>query len=92
MKVSTILRLPTLKLILLLLEKSEARHAELARLIPSRGTLSLALKELAEEGLIQRRVVVSKPIQTYYSLTTKGRSIGAKLNDMAVALRANEKD
>jgi len=44
-------------------------------LIASRGTLSLNLKELEEEGLIQRRVVTTKPIQAYYSLTDKGREI-----------------
>jgi len=46
-------------------------------LIASRGTLSLALKELEEEGLIQRRVVTAKPIQAYYSLTDKGGEVAS---------------
>ena len=40
-----------------------------------RGTLYLNLKDLDEEGLIKRRVVTTKPIQSYYSLTEKGGKI-----------------
>ena len=53
------------------------RYSDLTKLIASRGTLSLNLKELDEEGLIQRRVVTTKPIQAYYSLTDKGMEIAA---------------
>jgi DNA-binding HxlR family transcriptional regulator len=52
----------------------------LADLIVSRGTLSLNLKELEEERLIQRRVITTKPIQAYYSLTEKGKEIAEKLD------------
>ena len=82
MKVSDILQLPTLKVITFLNEKDEARYAEITKLISSRGTLSLVLKELDQEALIQRRVVISKPIQTYYSLTDKGKEIAAKLKEI----------
>jgi len=50
-----------------LYEKDEVRHSQLAKLIPSRGGGSLALKELEVERIIQRRVVISRPIQSYYS-------------------------
>jgi len=42
-------------------------------LIDTRGTLSSNLKALEEEELVKRRVVTTKPIQTYYSLTEKDR-------------------
>lgn len=87
MKVSDILQLPTLKVAVFLYEKGEVRYAEFTKLISSRGTLSLVLKELDQEGLIQRRVVISKPIQTYYTLTDRGREIGARLKEVEEALR-----
>jgi len=43
----------------------------LTKLITSRRTLSANLKDLEKEELIKRRIV--KPIQSYYSLTDKGR-------------------
>ena len=75
MKISALLGTPSVKILLFLYKKGEVRYTELARLIASRGTLSLSLKELDKEGLIQRRVVTTKPIQTYYSLTDKGKEI-----------------
>lgn len=79
MKVSNVLKLPTVTVLLYLLQKEEVRYADLARLISSRGTLSLSLRELDEERLIARRVVVAKPIQAYYSLTKKGRMVASEL-------------
>ena len=75
MKTSVLLQTPSVRLLLFLYKKGEVRYTDLAKLIASRGTLSLSLKELDEEGLIQRRVVTTKPIQTYYSLTDKGKEI-----------------
>ena len=75
MKISALLGTPSVKILLFLYKKGEVRYTELAKLIANRGTLSLSLKELDEEGLIQRRVVTTKPIQTYYSLTDKGKEI-----------------
>jgi DNA-binding HxlR family transcriptional regulator len=62
-----------MKVILYLYERDEVRYSELAKLIASRGTLGLVLREMEEEGIIQRRVVTSRPIQTYYTLTQKGQ-------------------
>lgn len=75
LKISRLLQTPSIEILLFLHSKGEARYTDLAKLIASRGTLSLSLKELGEEGLIQRRVVTTKPIQTYYSLTEKGKEI-----------------
>lgn len=52
-------------------EHGEVRYTDLAKLIASRGTLSLNIKELEEENLIKRKIVTTKPIQAYYSLTQK---------------------
>lgn len=79
-KISAILQTPSVKILLFLHEKGEVRYSDLTSLITSRGTLSLNLKELDEEGLIQRRVVTTKPIQSYYSLTDKGKKIAEILN------------
>jgi DNA-binding HxlR family transcriptional regulator len=61
-KISTLLQTPSVKILLFLHEKGEVRYADLTRLITSRGTLSLNIKELEEEGLIYRRIVTTKPI------------------------------
>jgi len=74
-KISTLLQTPSVKILLFLHEKGEVRYADLTKLITSRGTLSLNIKELDEEGLICRRVVTSKPIQAHYSLTDEGKKI-----------------
>jgi len=76
-KISDLLHTPSIEILLFFYKEGEVRYTDLAKLIASRGTLSLNLKELDEEGLIQRRVVTTKPIQAYYSLTEKGRGIAA---------------
>ena len=86
MKISVLLQTPSVRLLLFLYKKGEVRYTELAKLIASRGTLSLSLKELDEEGLIQRRVVTTKPIQTYYSLTDKGKGIATHFDKIKKAL------
>jgi DNA-binding HxlR family transcriptional regulator len=80
-KISSLLETPSIRILLFLHEKGEVRYADLTKLIASRGTLSLNLKELEEEGLIQRRVMTTKPIQAHYSLTEKGREIAVLLDN-----------
>ena len=82
MKISQILKSPSIMILLYLFEKEEARYSELTKLIKSRGTLSLNLKELDEEGLIKRRIIDSKPIQAYYSLSEKGKEIAKRFNEI----------
>jgi len=81
-KISAILGVPSVKILLFMLEKGEIRYTDLADLFTSRGTLSLSLSDLEEEKLIQRRIVASKPIQAYYSLTQKGKEIAKLMNEM----------
>jgi len=85
-KIFKLLETPSVRILLFLHEKGEVRYADLTKLITSRGTLSLNIKELEEEGLIQRRVVTTKPIQAHYSLTDKGMGIAALLDKIKKAL------
>jgi len=78
--------MPSVKILLFIHEKGEVRYSDLANLLPSRGTLSLNLKELEGEKLIQRRIVASKPIQAYYSLTDKGENTAKRLNEIKKTL------
>ena len=75
MRFSALLETASIKILLYLYENGEVRHKDLTRLIGSRGTLSLNIKELQEELLIQRSILTTKPIQEYYSLTKKGKEI-----------------
>jgi len=86
LKISSLLQTPCVKILLFLYEKGEVRYSDLTWLIASRGTLSLNIKELEEEGLIQRRVVATKPIQAHYSLTDKGREIATHFDKIKKAL------
>jgi len=81
-KISSILEIPSVKILLFIYEKSEVRYTDLTKLIASRGTLSANLKDLEKEELIKRRVVTAKPIQSYYSLTDKGQKIAKAFSEM----------
>jgi len=85
-KISLLLEIPSVKILLFLHEKGEVRYTDLTKLIASRGTLSINIKELEEEGLIQRRVVTTKPIQAHYSLTGKGREIATHFDKIKKTL------
>jgi len=85
-KISVLLETSSVKILLFLHERGEVRYTDLTKLIASRGTLSINIKELEEEGLIQRRVVITKPIQAHYSLTEKGREIVIHFDEIKKAL------
>ena len=64
-------------------EKSSVRHREIAKLVKSRGTLSLVLNALMDEGLIIREVKTDfTPIQTFYIITEKGKRIAEKCREI----------
>ena len=65
-----------------LYQKGGTRHAELSKLTASRGTLSLSLRELEEEGLVQRKIIDTKPLQSIYSLTEKGSNIAKQFAEI----------
>ncbi len=82
LKISQIIKVPTVRIMLCLYQKGELRHAQLSKLTASRGTLSLSLRELEQDGLIQRKIIDTKPIQSIYSLTEKGKTIAKQLNQI----------
>jgi DNA-binding HxlR family transcriptional regulator len=81
-KISSILEIPSVKILLFIFGKGEVRYTDLTKLIASRGTLSANLKELEKEELVKRKVITTKPIQTYYSLTEKGQEIARRLSEI----------
>jgi len=85
-KVSRILEIPSVKILLFLFDKQEVRYTDLTKIITSRGTLSSNLKELEKEELVKRKVVTTKPIQSYYSLTEKGQEIARRLSEIKAVL------
>jgi DNA-binding HxlR family transcriptional regulator len=87
-RISALIQSPCVQILLFVYSKGEVRHSELERLIRSRGTLSSNLNDLREEGLLKRKVVTSKPIQTNYSLTETGRKIAETLSDLKNCIRS----
>ena len=56
--------------------KSEARYSDLEKnVVRTRSVLSVSLQDLTARGLIDRMVEPSKPIQTKYKLSDKGKKI-----------------
>lgn len=82
MKISKILEIPSVKILLFIFDEQEVRYTDLTKIITSRGTLSSNLKALEKEELVERRVVATKPIQTYYSLTEKGQKIAKRFSEI----------
>jgi DNA-binding HxlR family transcriptional regulator len=81
-KISALLQSPSVQILLFVYPKQEVRHADLERLIGSRGTLSSNLNDLLDEGLLRRKVVTSKPITSNYSLTEKGKGVTVLLTEL----------
>ena len=65
-----------------LLLQQRMRYAELRNVIPeiSDRMLSERLRELEEEGIIERIVIPATPIRVEYELTPKGRALEPALN------------
>jgi len=63
--------------------RGSVRHRDLARLVSSRSSLSLALNSLLNEGLVTREVNTQRfPPQTYYSVTERGKEVAARLEEI----------
>ncbi len=72
--------------ILFYLIEGSLRYNELRKKMPSvtERTLSLQLKKLEEDGIIQRKVYTSKPpLKVEYSLTAFGKTLIPLLNGIA---------
>jgi DNA-binding HxlR family transcriptional regulator len=66
------------------LTESEMRYAELGKAIPglSDRLLSQRLRELEEEGLVERQVEAGTPVRVTYSLTVVGRELDPALREL----------
>jgi DNA-binding HxlR family transcriptional regulator len=82
MKVSNLLNQPAIKILIHLQTKGQSRHNELEKIIRSRGTLATNLNDLINEGLVTRKVIPTKPIQSNYSLTERGHNISKTLIEL----------
>jgi DNA-binding HxlR family transcriptional regulator len=60
------------------------RFGELARAVPglSDRLLSQRLRELEEEGLVEREVESGTPVRVTYSLTEKGTELGPAMGEL----------
>lgn len=61
------------------------RYSEIVAAVPglSDRLLSERLKELEQEGIVERRVTPSTPVRVDYSLTEKGRALGGVVREVA---------
>ena len=68
--------------IIFMLLKSRCRFAALSAAIPdiTDRMLSDRLRELEEEGIIERTVVPATPVRVEYALTKKGRALASAIN------------
>jgi DNA-binding HxlR family transcriptional regulator len=60
------------------------RYAELGKAVPglSDRLLSQRLRELEEEGLVQRQVEAGAPVRVTYSLTEAGQQLDPVLSEL----------
>jgi DNA-binding HxlR family transcriptional regulator len=65
------------------------RFGELRRVVPglSDRLLSQRLRELEEEGLVQREVEAGTPVRVTYSLTECGNQLGPAIHELQVWAR-----
>jgi len=90
MKMKAVLKISTIKVLLYLFEKNNARYSELHEAIQSRSTLALALRDLQDDQLIERSVLTSRPVQTRYTLTDEGNKVAEHLSALKLILSAHD--
>jgi len=66
------------------LTEGQLRFGELSRAVPgvSDRLLSTRLRELEEEGLVERDVEAGAPVKVTYSLTEKGADLGPVIDEL----------
>ena len=83
MKMKDVFEIAIIKVLLYLFETNSARYSELLdEVIQSRSTLALALRDLQDDQLIERSVLASRPVQTRYTLTSKGNKVAEYLSSL----------
>lgn len=84
-----IFQLSDIKIILHLKEHHGVRYSELLRnVVDSRSTLARSLTYLQETELVTRRVKNTRPVQTEYELTERGREVAELLLELRMKLYA----
>ena len=65
-------------------QSGRARFGELAKAVPglSDRLLSRRLRELEEEGLVERDVEAGSPVRVTYSLTAAGAELGPAIDEL----------
>lgn len=81
-------------LLIMALAEKPRRFVELMRLVPdiSKRSLTHALRNLEEDGIVVRRVFPTKPISVEYSLSDLGRSMLAPLATLIAWAEASHAD
>lgn len=71
------------------LTEGPLRFAEVARAVPglSDRLLSQRLRELEDEGLVEREVTPGTPVRVTYSLTEKGADLGPAISELKMWAR-----
>ena len=71
------------------LNESSMRYGELRKAVPglSDRLLSQRLRELEEEGLVERQVEAGTPVRVTYSLTEAGQQLDPVLRELKVWAR-----
>ena len=78
MKLQSLVDDPTVKVLRYLSQKQELRYIEIQNNVKvSRSTINAAIHELEDQKLIARRISQARPIQVYYSITSKGKEVVA---------------
>ncbi len=76
------------RILFYLRQKVVVRYSDLLEgVIKSRSTLAGALTQLQRQGLIERKVKDTRPIQTEYALTEKGKDFAQLLIEIKELLK-----
>jgi DNA-binding HxlR family transcriptional regulator len=74
-------------------EKRSVRFSDIRRLcldsgiVGSRGTVPIILRNLVNQHLIEREVVATRPIQTFYKITELGKQVAHHLRSVKQLLK-----
>lgn len=74
-------------------EKRRARFSDIRRfcldsgVIGSRGTVPIILRNLANQHLVEREVVGTRPVQTFYKITELGKQVAHHLKSVKQLLQ-----